>query len=230
MNMPCQDAHYIDKLSKAMIITVADGLGSADNGDVGARVASRVMNKAVRCGLTQKPKWTVRRILGKAYTITQKELLTYSQKQGYPLSSYATTLITSVIVPIGIATLHVGDGVVVAKVDDELKIITMPRMGEYANEVVPITHIKQSRKLAEFKITKGRVQFVAVMTDGLERLSMQLSDLSPFEPFFKPFFSAITSDEMSDNELEEALTSYLGSDDVCSRTSDDKTLVLVGKR
>jgi hypothetical protein len=73
------------------------------------------------------------------------------------------------------------------------------------------------------------VQAVAVMTDGLLRLVLDMNRNQPHRPFFQPLlaFAAQVSDP---GEANAQLTAFLGSERVNARTDDDKTLVLAARQ
>jgi hypothetical protein len=68
-------------------------------------------------------------------------------------------------------------------------------------------------------------QALAMISDGLIRLAMNLPENVPHSPFFQPLlaFAAAAKNEV---EAQEQLAAFLASERVCARTDDDKTLVL----
>lgn len=103
-----------------------------------------------------------------------------------------------------------------------------PLQGEYAN----MTHFVTSRNATEHLISKTYEQAptqVVVMTDGLQRLALNMADFTPHTLFFTPFFQALTNTENNktgNQELQTALDTFLDSKIVNARTDDDKTLVI----
>jgi len=71
------------------------------------------------------------------------------------------------------------------------------------------------------------VQRLAVFTDGLQRLAINMAAQTPHEPFFARFFSILAKASLQDEEqLQDALETFLKSQPVEERTDDDRTLVL----
>jgi len=73
------------------------------------------------------------------------------------------------------------------------------------------------------------VHAVAVMTDGLLRLVLDLTRNQPHQPFFQPLL-AFAAQVSNADEGAAQLTAFLGSERVCARTDDDKTLVLAARQ
>ncbi|MCX7596021.1 MAG: hypothetical protein N2235_20150, partial [Fischerella sp.] len=82
--------------------------------------------------------------------------------------------------------------------------------------------------LAHFSACQSSVKAVALLTDGLQNLSLNLAAGTPFRPFFAPFFDAVTK-SLDSAEASRQLAEFLGSERVCARTDDDKTLIVIGK-
>jgi hypothetical protein len=98
--------------------------------------------------------------------------------------------------------------------------------GEYANMTNFITD-DEAVSIMKSRVYQSRVTRVAAFTDGLQRLALNLSNNTPHEPFFAPFFSVLaTVGENKEDELTAALVAFLNSDAVNERTDDDKTLAL----
>jgi hypothetical protein len=70
------------------------------------------------------------------------------------------------------------------------------------------------------------------MTDGLERLALDLHAKRPFTAFFDGISRPLLSSEATgkDQILSTALRSYLAGESICARTDDDKTLVIAVKK
>ena len=72
------------------------------------------------------------------------------------------------------------------------------------------------------------VTALAVMTDGLIRLAMNLVTNEPHIPFFQPLL-AFAAQLENEQKGQEQMASLLASERVNERTDDDKTLVLVAR-
>ncbi len=98
--------------------------------------------------------------------------------------------------------------------------------GEYAN----MTQFVTDEDALDVLVTKDYsvpMTQVAVLTDGLQRLALNIAENTPHGPFFAPFFRALGAcGPEKDEELHSALVRFLSSDAVNKRTDDDKTLAL----
>ncbi|MFX5554892.1 hypothetical protein ABTE11_21680, partial [Acinetobacter baumannii] len=72
------------------------------------------------------------------------------------------------------------------------------------------------------------VSALAIFSDGVERLALDMVAQKPFKPFFDGMIRpvATTQAQGCDQKLSMQLSSYLSGDAVNARTDDDKTLIL----
>ncbi len=229
--IPCQDAHGYRLLSNGVIAAVADGLGSAARADEGAKIAVETALDALAEALVDSLPFnsdTLLKIVQDAFTHARQALEQTASNSALPLRDYGTTLIVTMVTEDWLVLGHIGDGAVVALfADDTLKTVSPPQRGEYVNEATPLT-AQDALLMAHFSVCQAPVKAVALLTDGLQHLSLNLATDAPFAPFFAPFFSAITQ-TLDVSEASGQLAAFLGSERVCARTDDDKTLVLIGK-
>jgi hypothetical protein len=141
---------------------------------------------------------------------------------------FAATLVGCIIGERTAKVLHVGDGAAVYRVsdsDDEWAVGSWPSHGEYASTTYFVTDDPEpSFQLNEID---GSVSELAVFTDGIEHLVLNLSARTAFPPFFNQMFSGFRSDGIGKNRnLSRHLCNYLNGPTVCDRTDDDKTLLL----
>jgi hypothetical protein len=125
------------------------------------------------------------------------------------------------------AYLQIGDGAIVVATEEpgEYTWVFWPQHGEYANTTSFLTGDAASDALM-FE-TGPPVHEVAIFSDGIERLVLDMAARTVHSPAFRPIFQwlAATAPEGAE-EAGQALTAYLSSDHVNSRTDDDKTLVM----
>ena len=141
-----------------------------------------------------------------------------------PLREYATTLLLSVVTARWIAIAQVGDGIVVMQdIDRKLHLLTKPDYGEYINETNFMTDPNYQKHVQFFVQSDMAIRGIAVLTDGLQMLAVNFANSCPHELFFLPLFEIVaTQTDSSKQEMEK----FLGSERVCERTDDDKTIVL----
>jgi hypothetical protein len=229
LDLPCQDAlGYWITPSGAALITVADGAGSAEKAEQGAQTAVRVALGALEAGLTpgspdDEAGW--RNLIEESFFQARQALEEMAAAESLPIQSFATTLACAVALDGLLVTGQVGDGVVVAGTGQEdLFVASLPQRGEYANETFFLT-LPDALERLEVQVFFQPIAALALLSDGLTRLALQLPAYQPHLPFFAPLltFAARARDK---TRAEEQLAEFLLSERVRARTDDDKTLVL----
>lgn len=227
-NLPCQDAcEFLSLASGLGFIAVSDGLGSAAQSDVGARLSVHTaINVARQLFLEQRADFQLETTVEIAVHSARKTLEEKAEAEQWNLRDLACTMITVAIQGNKAAVAHLGDGAVVGQVAGELRVISAPGESEYTNEVVPLTSSHWTRFLRLVPTING-VQFLAVFTDGCQRAALRkLPDsIEPFIGFFHPVFSYAA--ELPDpQEAKEEIRSLLSSKKLSGNSEDDKTLVI----
>jgi serine/threonine protein phosphatase PrpC len=236
-NLPCQDAHrWALMQTGTLLIAVADGAGSAERSQAGATCAVEVAIAFLEGALTtlvpeDEPGWE--RLLTEAFKQARAAVFALADADNLSPRMFACTLTLVIANDEWLVTGQIGDGVVVAQtLSGELITVAPPQRGEYANE----THFL----IADDALTNfdGRIYrqhetiealtALAVMTDGLLRLALDLTVDRPHAPFFTPLlhFPAAPHDP---KEARDQLYAFLDSPRVNARTDDDKTLVLAAR-
>jgi protein phosphatase 2C-like protein len=111
-------------------------------------------------------------------------------------------------------------------VDGELVAATTPQNGEYANETFFLT---SGDGAPRYTATLPPACAIALLTDGLLPLAVDLRDCRPHAPFFDPLF-AFAAARGAGRGADAELAAFLESDRVAARTDDDTTLVLAVRR
>jgi len=122
--------------------------------------------------------------------------------------------------------LQVGDGAIVARRGGVAAVVFWPDNGEYANETFFLSD-QDSVNRARASLVRGGFSDLAVISDGMQMLSLRLATQSAHLPFFEPLWSELrASDETNEETFGGRLSLLLSSPLVNARTDDDKTLVL----
>jgi len=227
--IPCQDAHQVCILPcQTLLIAIADGAGSAKRATDGSRVAVTAVVDAIRTILkqdhpTDANHW--QQVLVDAFTASRNALVGYAVTEHMELRAFATTLTCVLATDQWLAVGQIGDGVVVAHMEDgQLFTVIHPQRGEYANETYFLT-MTNAIQYMEIHVIQMASQSLAVMTDGILRLALTLPSYEPYAPFFYPLF-AFVAEEDDLGQAQTTLAAFLSSQRVCDCTDDDKTLVL----
>jgi hypothetical protein len=228
----CQDAYGIRTLQNGIIlIAVADGAGSAKRSADGAKHAvetSLTHLSAVLENLSTLPDSSLEDALRGALLTARSAVAGLANAAlGLTPDDFATTLILVTITPDWIGVAQIGDGAVVARLreDEQLSVMAAGENSEYLNETTFITSGDALSSARADVAAASSISGIAAMSDGMQLLAIEYGTNSPFKPFFTPLFRFASTGTSTEAEL----ASFLESPRVCSRTDDDKTLVIAVK-
>lgn len=226
--LPCQDAHATAALPNGtQLFALADGAGSAPRSDEGARLITSAAIAALQAVLAwqdaARTDWpsTFKTIFEAALGGVRQ----YAGDMQTDANAFAGTLLCGVCWDGGLAAAQVGDGALVIRAaDGSLATALAPDNGEYANETVFLTTKDALARMQVFNSgqTAMSIRGLCAMSDGLTRLALQWPERTPHAKFFEPLFAFAASP----GGRNEELAAFLSSPRVCSRTDDDKTMIL----
>ena len=228
---PCQDAHAFTLLPNGVLVAVvADGAGSAAISEVGSALAAETAVTAIATAPTLPSATDVagwKTLLLEALLLALLRLETEAEQREVDLNALATTLLLAVATPEATAVIQIGDGAIVAgDADGSARALTFPLHGEYANTTVFLTG-PDALETAQFGLHPAATH-LALFSDGLQRIALDMATGSPFAPFFLPLFRFIAS-EPDAAAAQEQLTAFLSSPRVQERSDDDITLALAAR-
>lgn len=230
---PCQDYFgYRFLPTGELVVAVADGAGSAPLAQEGAHAIVESALAAVTtsweryCPASRKA-W--RDIVTQAFHRAQHRLTLRATAAGQPPRAYAATLLLAIVSPELLVCGLVGDCALVITTDaEEYMSLCQPQRGEYANTTYFATHHDLAQRL-DVQLIERPVDQVALFSDGLLTLALNVDENQPYAPFFTPLF-AFAKEATDEAQATQALATFLDSERVNQRTHDDKTLVLVTRR
>ena len=227
--LPCQDAVAWRLLPSGLLaIGLADGAGSAAMAETGANLAVTAALQVLEdSDVNQAPEdipaWG--EAVQAAFRGARDCLLVEAKTAGLTPNTFATTLTCLIAAGNWLVLGQVGDGVLVTRTPQgDHYTLSQPQRGEYANETVFLT-MPDAFDRAYFQAVELDLAGLAVMSDGLLRLAVQLPDYTPYKPFFSPLWRFASKSEPG-ALANEQLGEFLKSERVCSRTDDDKSLVI----
>lgn len=226
MNLPCQDACCYQVLSSnAIVIAVADGLGSASASDAGAKLAVESAVKAM-VEASVEGIGSHEDIVRYAVSAARSALQDRAAVTPCELRDLACTLILAFLAESHLAVAHIGDGAVVAQAEGQLHLVSAPGDSEFTNEVVPLTSTDWEKEVRITSLT-SHIDSIAVFTDGCQRAAFRKSEngLEAFDRFFNPIF-AYARDLLDIEEGAKDIEALLASKKICENSDDDKTLVV----
>jgi Protein phosphatase 2C len=242
----CQDhcAHAVVERpgGDVLVIALADGAGSAAASFHGAKTAVESAVEHLTAAFAESAllgdgdaaadeldeRDTLRAgMLVDCFTAARERVLAAAAEYGHDPREYSSTLLVVVATPDATLAGQIGDGAIVLD-DGELRAVTWPQQGEYANS----THFLVQDDALDHLVTAqtGPARRIAAFSDGLQNLALQYETKTPYEPFFTPFFAYLETAPKTDAEVEDELRAYLDSPAVNARTDDDKSLVLAVRR
>jgi hypothetical protein len=231
--LPCQDTHTYRIINDGILVAaVADGLGSATCSQAGAQLAATEVSACLEQALYQtvpddEKSWI--ELVKESFHAARARLEQEARQNQAALQEYGTTLIAAILTSEWLVTGQIGDGAVVAALEDgQLILATLPQNGEYINTTFPLT-LPDMESKAEFKAQAIKVKALALMTDGIQYVSIRSADQTPHQPFFEPLFRQLPG-VRDVQKASQNLAEFMISPQISSRSDDDKTLVLIGRR
>jgi Protein phosphatase 2C len=231
---PCEDSCWaqVDAIAAGeplLSMFVSDGAGSASHGGEGAEIAIQAAAdflgrklKEIEFGLSDA-------LAVDLVVAVRERVYAKAEAEGLKARDFACTFLGVLSSPLGTLVLQIGDGGVVVDVGAGLEVAVVPMSGEYANMTHFVTDEDAVNRLVT-KIYNDTASRVAVFSDGLQRLALNMTENTVHEPFFTPFFKGLEQAKAEhDDQLHFALVRFLGSQAVNERTDDDKTLALAIK-
>ena len=226
---PCQDAYRWQEFpGDLLVVAMADGAGSAPLAEVGSACAVQAVVAAVaNCFQAMPPveeeDWC--QLVRDSFQEARSAVLAEAAAQLAPARDLATTLLVAVATPSIVATGQIGDGAIIVRhAEDRLQPLTKPTTAEYLNETTFLTSDTALSAL-EVAVAAGPVTGLAVLTDGLQMLALQMPQAEPHAPFFVPLFRfAATVEDPA--VAEGQLRTFLQSPKMTCRADDDLTLLL----
>lgn len=210
-----------------LTIFVADGAGSAAHGETGAELAIQAATAFAGKHYAQSVEfplndhWAVECIQA-----VRAKIYAAADQQGEKARDYACTFLGVVASPFATLLMQIGDGGIVVDVGNGLEVPITPMAGEYANMTNFVTDENAIDLLAVTALST-RAEKVAVFSDGIQRLALNMATNTAHAPFFAPFFAVLaTATAAQEDHLSAQLARFLQSPAVNERTDDDKTLAL----
>jgi len=221
-NTPCQDDYaYTTGPNGLIIIAVADGAGSAPHSAAGATTAvtSAVAYLAGALHTSRPRPKLIARALRETVDHCRATIAQLADRHGHTIHDYATTLLATVVTEHHIGTLQLGDGAIITSDDHRrLTIHTVQQTREYVNDVTFLTSDNYEDELRISIRPRRHATNVALVTDGIESISVQRSTNKPHHGFFVPLFGL--------HPTPGVLREFVSSRVVCERTDDDKTIII----
>jgi hypothetical protein len=231
---PCQDYAFATAVHAGeetiLLVTCADGAGSAGHSDIGSKLACENMISRIGAELDsglsigEIDQFRFLRWYGEVRSFLEGE----ATARDMPLREFACTLLTAIVGENCAAFGQIGDGVIIFREENGYQAAMWPPTGEYANITYFLTDEDFNDQM-EFCRREGSVDELALLTDGLQTFALVFAEKRVHAPFFVPMFEVLRNTPKPD-DLIAPLRVFLDSTPVNERTDDDKTLVLATRR
>ncbi len=229
IKLPCQDANkFVILESGISIVAIADGLGSAEHSEIGAATAVESVIHFITKYLEENTFSLVESpaLFKKSIEFARNKLGKKADAEHHAVQSYACTLILILFFNKTAIVAHIGDGAVIAKIQQRYQLISPPEEQEYINEVTPITSSlwEKSLRISSFF---SDIDNITAFTDGCQRSILTKSNgvLEANGPFLEAFYRYLKNFPTR-TEKEGILKELVGSKKFSEISDDDKTLVI----
>ncbi len=227
----CEDAlsYAVDTLadgSEALICYVSDGAGSAAHAAEASQYTTQRALELTRAALAAGTltEGALRAIAEDLYD----GLAAKAAEAGVAKEEYSCTLLGCVLLRDYSVFLQIGDGAIILE-DGQGGYVTRwwPQNGEYSNTTYFLIDDSALPHL-QLLVCDYPVHEVALTTDGLQQLVLVPASMSVHRPFLDDLLRwlRLAQREEDVHTLDRRLRDYLGSERICARTDDDKTLFL----
>jgi hypothetical protein len=244
---PCADASAVRVIEgregeSLLVAVAADGAGTSPRAREGARLACDAIVSEAR-KWAARPKRS-RRSGGRRKTAAhdlrsfaredvvhfveqaRARVVAAARREAQDARDFSCTLLTALVDARSAVFFQIGDGAIVYQAEDGRYVPALwPQSGEYANCTFFLTDADAGRRVQAARARS--VHELALFTDGLQGLALQLVNRAAHGPFFEPMFARLRGVRAGrPRGLRGELQSFLDSKAVNQRTDDDKTLVL----
>jgi hypothetical protein len=240
--LPCQDAGSCRIVSDAdgrqiLLAAACDGAGSASRSLDGATLAiDRFLRDFGDASRRSGVEGVTREFVEDWLSRLRAEIRDRAEAYGLSSREFACTVLGAVVGHDRAAFFQIGDGAIVVSnraEPDDYGWVFWPQHGEFANQTNFVTQ-ENALEVLEFELEETCIDQLAIFTDGIERLVLDLQAKTAHAPFFRTLFGWLVKTEPAavDEEIpgSEVMGRYLGLKQINDRTDDDKTLILASRR
>jgi len=236
LGQPCQDDCYAGVTRGAdgldyLACVVSDGAGSAKEGGKGAELACVTARSSIEATLGNlRSNQLDEAFVEEWVKDIRSAIYEMAEVSGLTARDYACTILGAVVGPNKVAFFQIGDGAIVVSSGCTQGVVFWPDSGPYANMTYFVTEEDALAHL-HVSVTSARIDEIALLSDGIQRLALSFEQRTPHTPFFEPMLKALRKRGPGECEtFDGQLARFLNSHHINERTDDDKTLVLATRR
>ena len=229
----CQDYSAVKHISDRLVVAaIADGLGSAAQSDVGAKLAVESVIEYISQRINSVPLNQYPELIKQAYIYAYNETLSKAKENGIDARDYNTTLTAVIYCGTELYYGQCGDGGIIAlTAQGDYVRVTSAEKGESFNETHPLLNGEQYWSFDRFQ---GQVCAFLMMTDGIfDLVCSPLLNEQPcpiFVAFARKFIdrNILAANNAEDFEkLQSRISAFIASEKFSKDygVTDDKTIV-----
>lgn len=229
----CQDYSAVKHISDRLVVAaIADGLGSAAQSDVGAKLAVESVLEHISQRINSVPLNQYPELIKQAYIYAYNETLSKAKENGIDARDYNTTLTAVIYCGTELYYGQCGDGGIIAlTAQGDYVRVTSAEKGESFNETHPLLNGEQYWSFDRFQ---GQVCAFLMMTDGIfDLVCSPLLNEQPcpiFVAFARKFIdrNILAANNAEDFEkLQSRISAFIASEKFSKDygVTDDKTIV-----
>ena len=229
---PCHDAHAYRILENEVgyVACVSDGMGSASHAEIGSQTASRfIVDFLARTLDHTMSDLEILTTIKEGYVEVNDILHMESNERGLSIKDLNATLLVFISLNDRQFYGQVGDCTAIGKIGDTYEVIVRQQRGEFANATFSICNLESIENGIYEKCDKF-YPMVALMSDGIESISISAKDKTVSSLFYDPFFKVFDHENYDQTEIQKSLERFLSSERIGKKTDDDKTLLFIQVR
>jgi hypothetical protein len=228
----CDDANRYTVLTdtdgkEILVAAICDGAGSAANAAFAANLTCEKVLEFASHLVAHREELTEAQLYAMAEDIYGALELEAANMES-PLNEYSCTLLGCIITEDKAAFFQIGDGAIIRyNTNETYSTVWWPQNGEYHNST---SFLIDDPNLPDLRVVilDERIDELAIFTDGLQMLTLNMESQTVHAPFFTSLFRLLRMADSADKTemLNKRLAEYLDSTQINERTDDDKTLFL----
>lgn len=217
-----------------LIAVIADGAGSASEGQTGAEIACEFFVEQITAFLKTKNA-SIKSLdaeFGALWLRHFQDRIRNLARENQRISrDYASTLIGAVVGANQAFFYQIGDGGAVYSTGDaqeNYRFAIEPIESEYVNITEFLTDPDAEKRL-RFRLIGEKIEDLFLFSDGVTNVAVDFQTNKPHEPFLRPMIAPLRRNVSAPNDLDEKLVRFLGSDKMNEKSDDDKTLIIAAR-
>ena len=220
----CQDKTFTYKDNNVIVSALADGAGSYEFSDVGAIIACKSISKFIGDNFDELINISnANEVITRIVNHVVADIENKAEEMHCEKEKLSSTLLCVAIKNEDVMVFHVGDGLIAGLKNGELKTLTMPDNGEFANATYFITSPRAYEKARLLKGKTTGFQGFALMSDGSSASLYNKKLQKPTNAIAK----LIVGLQFTFPQLYLDTVKYLMDYEIHERTTDDCSIALI---